>query len=200
MVSPPYDVEPYPSKKVVRNPHGYLAWRLCRGEHRSPARQRSISPTPNSLWRPSYGSPYGLGGLSRRDRQGQSVPPCLLLLPMQRSPWGVGRPTFRCVWLRRREAGLVASRTGCRMVISGRTCGDTGSKIFYSFYKGAKPAATQGLLRSREWASPRRKGTPRLFLSPPSFFFTHEKERRGAGVTLARKGRGVLPRIPTQPR
>ena len=144
MVSPPYDVEPYPSKRVVCNPHGYLAWRLCRGEHRSPARQRSISPTPNSLRHPSPGSPYGLGGLSRRDRQRQSVHPCLLVLLMQCSPWRVGRPTFRCVWLRRREAGLVASRTGCRMVISGRTCGDTGSKIFYSFYKGAKPAATQG--------------------------------------------------------
>ena len=63
---------------------------------------------------PSYGSPYGLGGLSRRDRQGQSVHPCLLLLPMQRSPWEVGRPTFRYVWSRRSEAGLVESRTGCR--------------------------------------------------------------------------------------
>ena len=47
---------------------------------------------------PSTGSPYGLGGLSRRDRQRQSIPPCLLVLLMQRSPWGVGRPTFRCVW------------------------------------------------------------------------------------------------------
>ena len=42
---------------------------------------------------PSYGSPYGLGGLSRRARQRQSVRPCLLVLLMQRSPWGVGRPT-----------------------------------------------------------------------------------------------------------
>ena len=42
---------------------------------------------------PSPGSPYGLGGLSRRDRQRQSVRPCLLVLLMQRSPWGVGRPT-----------------------------------------------------------------------------------------------------------
>ena len=42
---------------------------------------------------PSTGSPYGLGGLSRRDRQRQSIPPCLLVLLMQRSPWRVGRPT-----------------------------------------------------------------------------------------------------------
>ena len=69
---------------------------------------------PPRLRLPSTGSPYGLGGLSRRDRQGQSVHPSLLVLLMQRSPRGVGRPTFRCVWLRRREAGLAESRTGCR--------------------------------------------------------------------------------------
>ena len=71
----------------------------------SPINQNKIIPP---LTATSYGSPYGLGGLSRRDRQGQSVPPCLLVLLMQRSPRGVGRPTFRCVWSRRREAGLVA--------------------------------------------------------------------------------------------
>ena len=48
---------------------------------------------PPRLRLPSTGSPYGLGGLSRRDRQRQSIPPCLLVLLMQRSPWGVGRPT-----------------------------------------------------------------------------------------------------------
>ena len=37
--------------------------------------------------------PYGLGGLSRRDRPRQSVPPCLPVLLPQRSPRGVGRPT-----------------------------------------------------------------------------------------------------------
>ena len=158
------------------------------------------TPMFSHLRHPSPGSPYGLGGLSRRDRQRQSVHPCLLVLLMQCSPWRVGRPTFRCVWLRRREAGLVASRTGCRMVISGRTCGDTGSKIFYSFYKGAKPAATQGLPRGREWVSPRRMVPSRLFLSPPSFFFTHEKERRGAGGSQPREEYGVVPRIPPQTR
>ena len=62
----------------------------------------------------SNGRPYGLGGLSRRDRQGQSIHPCLFVLSMQCSPRRVSRPTFRCVWSRRREAGLGASRTGCR--------------------------------------------------------------------------------------
>ena len=153
-----------------------------------------LAPTRQPL---VYGSPYGLGGLSRRDRQGQSVPLCLFVLLVQRSPWGVGRPTFRTVWSRRREAGLAESRTGCRMIISGRTGGDTSAKSFYFPCRRSEPAATQRLPRGREWVSPRRKGTSRLFLSPPSFFFTHEKERRGAGATLARKGRGLLPRIPT---
>ena len=120
----------------------------------SPINQNKIIPP---LAATSYGSPYGLGGLSRRDRRGQSVHPCFLVLLMQRSPWGVGRPTFRCVWLRRHEAGLVAGRTGCRMVISGRTCGDAGAKSFYFSCKGAKPAATQGLPRGREWVSPAEK-------------------------------------------
>ena len=61
----------------------------------SPINQNKIIPPLAATF---YGFPYGLGGLSRRDRQGQSIHPCLLLLPMQRSPWGVGRPTFRCVW------------------------------------------------------------------------------------------------------
>gem|GEM_PF-6553929 len=90
--------------------------------------------------------------------------------------------------------GWQASRTGCRMVISGRTCGDAGVKRFCFSCKGPKPAATQGLPRGKEWASPRRKGTIRLFLSPPSFFFTHEKERRGAGcLTGTTSPRGHTP-------
>ena len=130
---------------------------------------------------PSPGSPYGLGGLSRRDRPGQSVPPCLLVLLMQRSPKTLGRPTFATrgdaqARRGRQQAERAAAAT------SGRTGGDTSAKSFYSFYKRAKPAATQGSPRGREWASPRRKGTSRLFLSPPSFFFTHEKERWGCGV------------------
>ena len=80
---------------------------------------------------------------------------------------------------------------------SGRTCGDAGVISFHSLYKGSKPAATQGLPRGREWASPRRMVPPRLFLSPPSFFFTHEKERWGAGGSQPRIARGVVPRIPT---
>ena len=61
----------------------------------SPINQNKIIPPLAATF---YGFPYGLGGLSRRDRQGQSVPLCLLVLLVQRSPWGVGRPTFRCVW------------------------------------------------------------------------------------------------------
>ena len=106
-------------------------------------------------------------------------------------------PNFRNVWLRTDEAGVAASRTGCRMVISGRTCGDADAKSFYFFSKGSKPAATQGLPRGCESFSRRRKGTSRLFLSPPSFFFTHEKERWGAGGSQPRIARGVVPRIPT---
>ena len=61
----------------------------------SPINQARIPPQLAATF---YGIPYGLGGLSRRDRQGQSVPLCLFVLLVQRSPWGVGRPTFRCVW------------------------------------------------------------------------------------------------------
>ena len=147
------------------------------------------------LRHPFPGSPYGLGGLSRRDRQRQSVPPCLLVLLMQRSPKTLGRPTFATrgdaqARRGRQQAERAAAAT------SGRTGGDTSAKSFYSFYKRAKPAATQGSPRGREWASPHRKGTSRLFLSPPSFFFTHEKERWGAGGSQARKDCGVLPRTP----
>ena len=148
------------------------------------------------LRHPFPGSPYGLGGLSRRDRQRQSVPPCLLVLLMQRSPKTLGRPTFATrgdaqARRGRQQAERAAAAT------SGRTGGDTSAKSFYSFYKRAKPAATQGSPRGREWASPHRKGTSRLFLSPPSFFFTHEKERWGAGGSQPRIARGVVPRIPT---
>ena len=81
---------------------------------------------------------------------------------------------------------------------SGRTGGDTSAKSFYFPCGRSKPAATQGVLRSRESVSHRRMVPPRLFLSPPSFFFTHEKERWGAGGSQARTARGVIPRIPTQ--
>ena len=62
----------------------------------SPINRVRIIPPHSRL--PSYGSPYGLGGLSRRDRQGQSIHPCLFVLSMQCSPRRVSRPTFRCVW------------------------------------------------------------------------------------------------------
>ena len=156
-----------------------------------------LAPTRQPL---VYGSPYGLGGLSRRDRQGQSVPLCLFVLLVQRSPWGVGRPTFRTVWSRRREAGLAASRTGCRMIISGRTGGDTSAKSFYFSPWRIEARSDTGVAARHNVGLPPPDGSIRLFLSPPSFFFVREKERRGAGATLARKGRGVLPRIPTQPR
>ena len=127
---------------------------------------------------------------------GAEHPPLSFGTPHAMQPQGSWSPDFRNVWSRRREAGLVESRTGCRMVISGRTCGDADAKSFYFFSKGSKPAATQGLPRGREWASLRRMVPPRLFLSPPSFFFTHEKERGGAGGSQPREEYGVLSRIP----
>ena len=128
---------------------------------------------------------------------GAEHPPLSFGTPHAMQPQGSWSPDVRNVWSRRREAGLVESRTGCRMVISGRTCGDADAKSFYFFSKGSKPAATQGLPRGCESFSRRRKGTSRLFLSPPSFFFTHEKERWGAGGSQPRTAHGVVPRIPT---
>ena len=59
----------------------------------------------------SNGRPYGLGGLSRRDRQRQSVPPLSLDSSRAAQPQESWSPDFRNVWSRRREAGLAESRT-----------------------------------------------------------------------------------------
>ena len=66
---------------------------------------------PPRLRLPSTGSPYGLGGLSRRDRQRQSVPPLSLDSSRAAQPQESWSPDFRNVWSRRREAGLAESRT-----------------------------------------------------------------------------------------
>ena len=168
------------------------------GSHRlttlSPINQARIN---TRLRLPSYGSPYGLDGLSRRDRQRQSIGPNPSLLPMQRSPRGVGRPTFATCGHAGARRGRQQAERCIRMGISGRTCGDAGAESFYFPCGRSKPAATQGSPRATASASPRRKGIVRLFLSPSSFLFTHEKERGGAGGSQPQKERGVVPRIPS---
>ncbi len=155
-----------------------------------------LAPTRQPL---VYGSPYGLGGLSRRDRQGQSVPLCLFVLLVQRSPWGVGRPTFRTVWSRRREAGLAASRTGCRMIISGRTGGDTSAKSFYFPCRRSKPAATQRLPRATTSASP-AGWFYKAFSFSPVFLFHARKRKTGCGRHIGAKGtRGTTPHTYAKP-
>ena len=141
---------------------------------------------------PSYGSPYGLGGLSRRDRQGQSVPPCFLVLLMQRSPRRVSRPTSATCGYAQTRRGWQQAERAAAWLLAGVPAATQALQSFYFSCKGSKPAATQGLPRATMSASLRRMVPPRLFLSPPSFFFTHEKERRGAGGSQPQSARGVV--------
>ena len=115
---------------------------------------------------PSYGSPYGLGGLSRRDRQGQSVRPCPLVLLMQRSPWRVGRPTSATCGHAGARRGWQKAERCCRVIISGRTCGDMRSRKIPRLLWGRKPAATQRLPRAAASASPRRMVSKGFFFPP----------------------------------
>ena len=64
---------------------------------------------------------------------GAERPPLFLGSPHAAQPQESQSPNFRNVWLRTDEAGVAASRTGCRMVISGRTCGDAGATKFLFF-------------------------------------------------------------------
>ena len=96
---------------------------------------------------------------------------------MQRSPWGVGRPTFRTVWSRRREAGLAASRTGCRMIISGRTGGDTSAKSFYFSPWRIEARSDTGVAARHNVGLPPPDGSIRLFFLPRlSFSRTKKKD------------------------
>ena len=124
-------------------------------------------------------------------------PPLSFGTPHAMQPQGSWSPDFRNVWSRRREAGLVESRTGCRMVISGRTGGDTSAKSFYFPCGRSKPAATQGLPRGREWASPRRT-VPQGFFFLPLLSFSRTKKKEGVRAAYRRRqGRRILARIPT---
>ena len=114
----------------------------------------------------SNGRPYGLGGLSRRDRQRQSVPPCLLILLVQRSPRRVGRPTSATCGHAGARRGWQKAERCCRVIISGRTCGDMRSRKIPRLLWGRKPAATQRLPRAAASASPRRMVSKGFFFLP----------------------------------
>ena len=118
--------------------------------------------------------------------------------PHAAEPLGSWSPDFSVRVVTQTRGGAGRKQNGLPRQLAGVPAATRALKVFIPFYKRAKPAATQGSPRGREWASPRRMVFPRLFLSPPSFFFTHEKERWGAGGSQARTARGVIPRIPTQ--
>ena len=71
----------------------------------SPINQARIPPQLAATF---YGIPYGLGGLSRRDRQRQSIDHNPVHPSHAAQPQESWSPNFRNVWSRRREAGLVA--------------------------------------------------------------------------------------------
>ena len=131
---------------------------------------------------PSTGSSYGLGGLSRRDRQRQSIDSCLPVLLPQRSPKTVGRPTFATRGYAPTRRGRQQAIRCHRVGISGHTRGDTGSKRFNFYCRGTEARSDTAPAASHNVGLPPPAGSIRLFLSPPSFFFTHEKERWGAGA------------------
>ena len=131
---------------------------------------------------PSTGSSYGLGGLSRRDRQRQSIDSCLPVLLPQRSPKTVGRPTSATRGDAQTRRGRQQAERCHRMGISGRTCGDAGlQKVLFLLWR-VEARSDTALAASHNVGLPPPAGSIRLFLSPPSFFFTHEKERWGAGA------------------
>ena len=108
-------------------------------------------------------------------------PPLSFCSPCAAEPLGSWSPDFSVRVVTQTRGGAGRKQNGLPRQLAGVPAATRALKVFIPFYKRAKPAATQGSPRGREWASPRRKGCIRLFLSPPSFFFTHEKERRGAG-------------------
>ena len=130
------------------------------------------------------GSLYGLGGLSRRDRPKQSIDPNLSILPCSAAPGKlVARLLQRVVTQARGGAG--SKQNVASAATSGRTCGDKDSKKISLLLWGTEASSDTGVAARQRVGLPPPDGSPRLFLSPPSFFFTHEKERRGAGATLA---------------
>ena len=112
---------------------------------------------------------------------GAEHPPLSPSSPHAAEPLGSWSPDFSVRVVTQARGGAGRKQNGLPRQLAGVPAATQTLQSFYFSCKGPKPAATQGLPRGKEWASPRRKGTIRLFLSPPSFFFTHEKERRGAG-------------------
>ena len=120
----------------------------------SPINQAWITPLP--LAATFYGIPVWARRFKPTRPAEAERPPLSLGSSRAAEPQGSWSPHFRNVWLRTGEAGLVESRTGCRMIISGRTGGDTNAKSFYFPCRRSKPAATQRLPRGTTSASPRR--------------------------------------------
>ena len=117
--------------------------------------------------------------------------------PTQSSPKTVGRPTSATRGDAQTRRGRQQAERCHRMGISGRTCGDAGlQKVLFLLWR-VEARSDTALAASHNVGLPPPAGSIRLFLSPPSFFFTHEKERWGAGGSQPRIARGVVPRIPT---
>ena len=143
---------------------------------------------------PSTGSSYGLGGLSRRDRQRQSIDSCLPVLLPQRSPKTVGRPTSATRGDAQTRRGRQQAERCHRMGISGRTCGDAGlQKVLFLLWR-VEARSDTGVAARQGVGLPPPDGFPKAFSFSPVFLFHARKRKMGCGrLTGANGPRGHTP-------
>ena len=150
---------------------------------------------------PSTGSSYGLGGLSRRDRQRQSIDSCLPVLLPQRSPKTVGRPTFATRGYAPTRRGRQQAIRCHRVGISGHTRGDTGSKRFNFYCRGTEARSDTAPAASHNVGLPPPDGYHKAFSFSPFFPFHARKRKKGGGCHIGAIGtRGTTPHPFAKPR
>ena len=114
-------------------------------------------------------------------------PPNPSILPRSPAPRQSVAPLPQHVATHKRGGAGSKQNAATAWALAGVPVATRGLKTPYLFY-GLEVRSDTGLAaRHNVGLSPPERYI-RLFLSPPSFFFTHEKERRGAGGLQAQTG------------